>query len=143
MVKVTDKLIGLDTNIFIYYFQKDKEFGLAVRSLFGVLAKKEARAVTSVITLTELLSITATDREVDALKAHFLETPSLIIEDINQTIGTDAARIRRTYGFRTPDAIQLATSLFYKVDVFVTNDKRLKAFKEITIIFLSKDINFE
>src|SRR5207248_6090877 len=46
--------------------------------------------------------------------------------------------LRRAYGFRIPDAIQLATCLYQKVDLFITNDRRLKTYKEIPIILLSE-----
>lgn len=143
MVTITNNLLGLDTNIFIYYFQQNEEFGLSVRLLFELLAKKKAKAVTSIITLTELLSLPASERDIEALTSHFLETPNLLIGEVNQTIGIEAARIRRVYKFRVPDAIQLATALFYKVDVFITNDQRLKSFSELNIELLSKNTSFE
>lgn len=138
MVTIKDKLIGLDTNIFIYYFEEDSEFGLQARAIFENLSGKKSRGVTSIITLTELLSLPASEKELEALKMHFLETPNLIICDVNQTIGIDAARIRRKYSFRIPDSIQLATCLYQNADIFITNDERLKSFKEIPIVLLDK-----
>ncbi len=143
MVTIKNKLLGLDTNIFIYYFQENEEFGLQVKSLFKLLAEKKTKAVTSIITLTELLSLSAADRDIETLTAHFLETPNLLLGDVNQTIGIDAARIRRIYRYRIPDAIQLATALFYKADLFISNDQRLKSFKELPIILLGKNTRFE
>ena len=132
------KRIGLDTNIFIYYFQKHPEFGVATKNIFDNFALHKTKAVTSILTLTELLSIHASEKEVSNLQALFLETPGLTIYDINQNIGVTAGRIRRNYGFRLPDAIQLATCLYAKVGIFVTNDQKLQAFKEIDIILLNQ-----
>jgi predicted nucleic acid-binding protein len=44
-----------------------------------------------------------------------------------------AASIRATYGFKTPDAIQLAAALSAHCDVFLTNDHSLAKFSGITI----------
>ena len=138
MVEIGGKLIGLDTNIFIYYFAENKEFGSLAKTIFEALSEKKTQAVTSIITLTELLSLPASEKEVEALKTNFLETPNLNTLDINQAISIEAARIRRTYGFRIPDSIQLATCLHLKADIFITNDERLKSFKELPIILINK-----
>ena len=53
-------------------------------------------------------------------------------------IGEVAAEVRREYGFRLPDSIQLATALHSKSQAFVTNDRRLKKFKELPAILLSE-----
>lgn len=139
MVTLKDKLIGLDTNIFIYYFEENIGFGLQAKAIFESLSEKKSRGVTSIITLIELLSLPASEKDIEALKMNFLETPNLIIRDVNQTIGIDAARIRRKYSFCIPDSIQLATCLYQNANMFITNDERLKSFKEIPIILLNKD----
>ena len=59
--------------------------------------------------------------------------------NVDRTITVEAARIRREYGFRLPDSIQLATALFGKANALITNDERLKKFKELKVINL-KDI---
>lgn len=138
MVTLKDRLIGLDTNIFVYYFGENIEFGPQAKAIFESLSEKKSRGVTSIITLIELLSLPASEKDVEALKMHFLETPNLIICDVSQTIGIDAARIRRKYGFRIPDSIQLATCLYQDADIFITNDQRLKSFKEIPLMLLNK-----
>lgn len=143
MAIITDKLIGIDTNIFIYYFQQNDELGYSAKSLFELLVEGKIKAITSIITLIELLSLPASEKDIDILKAHFLETPNLTIQEINQTIGIEAARIRRVYGFRIPDAIQLATCLYHKTDLFITNDQRLKPFKELSIVFLNRNNKFQ
>lgn len=127
------ELIGLDTNIFIYYFQGHPRFGPLVKKFFKALVDKEIKAVTSITSLTELLSLKAPNAELEKLKALYLETPGLTTMDVNFTIGMEAARIRRIYGYRLPDAIQLATCLHAKADTFITNDLRLKNFAELKV----------
>lgn len=142
MVKITNKLVGIDTNIFIYYFEQNEEFGKIAKSFFQLLVRDKVKACTSIITLTELISLPASERDIELLQSHFLETPNLTIQEVNQTIGIDAARIRRNFGYRIPDAIQLATCLYSKADMFITNDQKLKSFKELPVLMLDKNMLF-
>ncbi len=127
------KCIGIDTNIFIYYLQAHPSFGIASKTIFESLAQNKTKAVTSTITLAELLAIDAASAHLDMMQKLFLETPNLTIIDMNQPIAIEAARIKRTYGYRLPDAIQLATSIYAKANLFITNDQKIQSCKEITI----------
>lgn len=138
MVNTQSSVLALDTNIFIYYFQPDPDFGVAAREIFKTLVSGQYKALTSIISLIEIMSFPMDEKFSESLMSHFLETPNLSIYELDQLVGLEAARIRRKYGFRTPDAIQLATAVVYGADVFVTNDKRLKKFEEIEVRLLSK-----
>lgn len=129
-------LIFLDTNPFIYFFEGKGVLGLKAKKVFELLTTNKAKAVTSIITQIELLSLKSSDQNSKHLLELFLETPNLTVENLGPEIANEAARVRRAYGFRTPDAIQLATALYCKVDKFITNDKRLANFKEIKIELL-------
>lgn len=138
MVSKQSSVLALDTNIFIYFFQSDPRFGTAAREIFETLVSGKNKALTSIISLIEIMSLSMGEKESDRLKSHFLETPNLSIYEVDQVVGVEAASIRRKYGFRAPDAIQLATAIVYGADVFVTNDKRLKKFEEINVRLLTK-----
>ncbi|MDA1079432.1 MAG: PIN domain-containing protein [bacterium] len=125
------QLLFLDTNVFIYLFQGSKQYGKAVTNIFTKLAAGKSRAITSVITQAELLSFAAPEDEVNGLLQLFLETPNLQVVQIDAHIATTAARLRRKYGFRLPDALQLAAAIECKAGIFVTADSRLKACREI------------
>ncbi len=131
-----NKLIGLDTNIFIYYFHQHDHFGLPAKKIFTQLANNKIKAVTSVITSIELLSFKRSEKEIVELKDFLLEISNLTISDLTNDIAIEAARIRRDYGFRLPDSVQLATSLSKKATRFLTNDVRLKKFKELEVVLL-------
>lgn len=94
--------------------------------------------VTSILTFTELLSYKANQAAIERLKSDFLSTPNMTIVQVDMKIAEDAARIRRKYGFRLPDAIQLATALDSQTQTFLTNDKRLKVFKELPVTLLTE-----
>lgn len=130
------KLLFLDTNIFVYYFAGEGVVGRRAKKVLQLLAQDRARAVTSTITQLELLSLSVVDQEVEQLNELFLETPNLRIVVLDQDIAVEAARIRRQYHFRTPDAIQLATALVCQVDQFVSQDKQLAQFSELAVVSL-------
>lgn len=62
-------------------------------------------------------------------------TTNIDIIEINQEIAKKAAQIRANYkGFKAMDAIQLAVACLEGCDLFLTNDKQLRQFKEIKCI---------
>ncbi len=130
-------VIALDTNVFIYYFERHPEFGPAAKLTLAKLSKPGTKGVTSIVSLLELLSLPQGSKILDDLKSRYLRIPNLTTSDVSQEIALEAARIRRTYGYRTSDAIQLATALTHKADLFITNDIRLKKFPELKIHLLS------
>lgn len=132
------KLIGLDTNIFIYHFHNNPQFIEKTDFVFELLEEKRLRAVTSIITIAELLAFTGPEKILKNIKESFLSTPNLIVSEVNQQLALKAASIRRNYKFALPDSIQLATALDSKAQTFVTNDKRLKIFKELPITLLTE-----
>ena len=140
---MNNKLIAIDTNIFIYFLEKNPQFGPQTKLLFDQLSANKMHAITSIISLIELLSVEISEDRVSMLKNRFLQLSNLQIFDVNQTVALDAARIRRKYHFRMSDSIQLATAEYAKVDMFITNDQRLKRFKEVKLMFLDKKSSFE
>ena len=67
-------------------------------------------------------------RDFDDFFAEVAEVTSLSREVIDR-----ATSIRAQYGFKTPDAIHLASAIASGCDVFLTNDHRLDRFPDITI----------
>jgi predicted nucleic acid-binding protein len=58
---------------------------------------------------------------------------------VDRAIAERAATIRAVHGFRTPDALHLATAHLAGADVFVTNDDKLRSFSGVKVIGL-KDL---
>lgn len=137
MVKLSRyKTIGLDTNIFIYYFQKNPQFGPTVKDIFRYFSSSKLGVVTSSISLTEVLSMKGSPVLINLLQEEFLSIPFLSVIAVDNKIAIEAARLRRHYNFSLPDSIQLATTIHAKAKAFMTNDDRLKKFKELKVILL-------
>jgi predicted nucleic acid-binding protein len=56
---------------------------------------------------------------------------------LDETIAEAAAEYRARYGFKIPDAIQLATATQHGYDAFYTNDRRLAACADIETLFVN------
>lgn len=57
------------------------------------------------------------------------------IVEINQEIAKKAAQIRAEYkGFKAMDALQLAVACLSGCDLFLTNDKQLRQYKDMKCI---------
>lgn len=141
MKKVLSKihLLALDTNVFAYYFNRLSPFYPLSEKLFEHIILKDISMVTSILTLTELLSLKAPVPMLKNLENEFLSIPKLEVREVDRMIAVEAADIRRAYGFKLPDAVQLATSLSVKAQGFITNDENLKNFKKLKVISL-KDL---
>ena len=130
------KLLALDSNIFIYHFEENPLFTPQTSAIFTLFIKGFSRGITSIISVIEVLSYPAPKNLLKGREEDFKTLPHFTIYDINHEIGLKAARLRREYRIRLPDAIQLATAIYGKADIFITNDSKLKNFKDIKVILL-------
>ena len=131
-------LVGLDTNIFIYYFQKHPLFGPKTREMFEYFSENKIVAITSNITLIELLAFPLPPNLLKQLENDLLSFPILKVQEVTNQIALESARIRREYGFRLPDSIQIATALQAKAQAFISNDQKLKQFKGLKVVLLKQ-----
>jgi predicted nucleic acid-binding protein len=118
-------IIGLDTAPLIYLIEESPIYLPALRPFFGALSQGEFTAVTSVLTLTEVL-VHPFRRENYELAEEYRRIP-LHASHINTipvsgAIAEEAARLRAKHNFRTPDAIQLATAIVSGASTFLTID---------------------
>lgn len=133
------KLVAIDTNIFIYYFEDNPQFGTASKKIIDALSGQLLSGVTSIIAISETLSKQGLPIKITKdIENDFFEIPKLSILEVDRKVAVKAAKIRREYGFRLPDAIQLATAIISKAQAFITNDERLKKFKELKVILLDQ-----
>lgn len=132
------KYIALDSNIFIYNLEQNSKFIQFTDSIFKGLISNDLNGVTSIITLTEILSYPQTEAQAGKITDDFLNTPNLTVLEIDKKIAIEAARIRRSYRYPIPDAVQIATAVEAKAQTFITNDRRLKTFKELPITLLTE-----
>lgn len=135
------KTIGLDTMVFIYHMEDHPKYAMITEKLFDGIEHGKPSGVTSILTLIELLIKPKREGNLIAISDYkdiVLTFPNLTVMDVNLKVSDIASDIRARYGIKTPDAIQIATSMVGGAQSFITNDERLKRVKDITIILLDE-----
>lgn len=130
------KRIAIDSMCFIYHFEGSIQYGNLTKELFSYLQTK-AKGVTSVLTLAEILSFEKLQQDqmlFEEEKIKLYSTPNLEILPIDGIIAETGAILKYKYSLKLPDAIQLATAVVSKQEVFISNDYRLKKVKEINVL---------
>ncbi len=132
--------VFVDTAPFIYYIEKDENNPLyfeKVKKFFRECYDNGIEFVSSVITVEEYLVFPYRIQSQCYVDMFYklMETVDMDIMEINQEIAKKAAGIRAEYrGFKGMDALQLAAACLADCDLFLTNDKQLKQFRELTCI---------
>jgi predicted nucleic acid-binding protein len=133
------RLIALDTSTFIYLIERHPVFFSAVEPIFEAIDGGEVRAATSVLTLLEVLVKpleTKATTLADDFRAAVSASPNLRVLDVDRQIAERAAAIRAVHGYRTPDAVHLATAEMVGA-AFVSNDGRLRSFPGVPVVTMS------
>ena len=131
--------IALDTSIFIYQLESNPRYVPLTDAIFRWLEQPKHQAVTSTITMTELLVQPYRDggeQRVDQFYALLSTYPNLEWIAPDLPISDSAARIRATHRLRTPDALQAATAIHAGATGLVTNDpafKRVEKFETMVL----------
>lgn len=131
--------IALDTSVFIYQVEANVRYVGYTDYIFSWLEKRGSEAVTSTLTLTELLVQpyrNADQQLVDEFYGLFSKYPNLQWIAPTLEIADSAARIRAFHRLRTPDALQAATAEHSFVTGFITNDaifKRVGNFETLVL----------
>jgi len=134
------KTVGLDTAPFIYFIEDVAPYADRLDPVFDRLENHALLAVTSTITLAEILTKPLSDKNfalVDEIKFTLKTFSSLSMVAIDEKLAEAAALIRARYGFRLPDALQITAAIEGEATLFITNDGRLKKIDAIEVVVLS------
>ncbi len=131
--------IALDTSVFIYQLEANARYLAFTDHIFSWLERPGCKAVTSTITMTELLVQPHRDfdeQRVDEFYGLLSTYPNLDWIAANLEIADLAARIRAVHRLRTPDALQAATAVHTLATGLITNDpvfQRVKTFETLVL----------
>ncbi len=131
--------IALDTSIFIYHLEPNPKYLACTDYIFSWLERSESMAVTSTITMTELLVLPYRDGDEQRANDFYglLSTyPNLDWIPPNLEIADLAARMRALHRLRTPDALQAATASHWQATGLITNDavfRRVEGFRTLVL----------
>jgi len=135
--------VYLDTNIFIYALEAYPAFVDELTELFESLDEGNLSAVTSELTLAEVLVRPFIDGNIERQTAyqHALQSSEVLeVVPVSRDVLIEAARLRSVANLRLPDAIHGATARLTGCATFLTNDRRLLAIPNIEVVLLSEMI---
>jgi len=131
--------IALDTSVFIFQIDGNPAYLDLVRPIFRWLEGPSGAAVTSTITMLEVLVHPYRSGEVDRVDECYalLSTyPHLDWVAPTLEIADRAARLRAEYRLATPDAIQAATALLCGAPALISNDDAFRRVRGLDLLIL-------
>ena len=134
--------VALDTAVFIYFVEEHPAFVGPVQELLAATAAGRLAAVTSALTLLEVLVVPLRhgNRAVaERYEALLTRSRGLRMVPLGLDQLRTAAQVRAAHPTtRTPDALQLAAALTTGCNAFVTNDRRLPSMPALRIFQLAE-----
>jgi predicted nucleic acid-binding protein len=134
------RVVGLDTAPLIYFIEDVTPYADLLNPVFDRLESHALGAVTSTITLAEILTKPLVDKHftlVDEIKFTIRAFSTLSMVAIDEKLAEAAALIRARYAIRLPDALQIAAAIQGEATLFITNDRRLKKVDGVEVLVLS------
>ena len=132
-------IVALDTMMFIYQLEESPTYWPIVRPIFRDLAAGRFSAVTSVVSLLEVI-VQPLRNEAPQVADHYeallYAYPHLTLIDVNRSITRRAAELRAMQRLRVADALQVATALTQGAAYFLTNDHELEGLSGIDVLIL-------
>jgi predicted nucleic acid-binding protein len=135
------QVVGLDTTPLIYFIEENPTYLKLVSPFFEAIDQGEVSAVTSIVTLLEVLVHPFQHGDAALVQQYrdiLLNAQGLTTILLSQDIAEEAARIRAAHNIRTPDAIQMATAIYVGASYFLTNDARLPSLPELKVLVLDQ-----
>ena len=140
---LVDELRGLrvciDTAPIIYFIEKNQRYLNIVRPVFAAIDAGSIEAITSTITLLEVLvqPLKANNKSLaEKYREVLLYSEGLTTFEILHEVSEMSSELRAKHSIKTPDAIQLAVCMLYGANKFITNDPALKKVSDIDVLVL-------
>ena len=131
----------MDTSVLIYQLEKHPRYFQLSDAVFVWLERADNSAVTSTLSMTELLVPAHRDGDARRLQDYrglFSTYPGLVWLPPDLVIADTAAQLRAEYRLKTPDALQAATAIQSRVSTFLTNDLIFQCVKELEVLVLDE-----
>ena len=131
----------IDSAPFIYFVERHPNYLGLMREIIRRIDAGEIEAVSSVVTLTEVLTHPLRFRNVLLAQKYrdvLYQSRNFRLLPIDAATAEIAADLRARYNLRTPDALQLAAAIRAGCNAFLTNDATLKKVSELKVLVLSE-----
>lgn len=134
----TGKCYAIDTMIIVYFLETHPAYFSTAKKLFERIEGGEIQAVLSSLVFAELLVPAYRIGEFKRAESIFRllsNFPNIQVVSVTPEISMQAAKLRASYGMRTPDAIHAATAIIEKVDGIITNDREFLKIRKTIEVF--------
>ncbi|MBN1422377.1 MAG: type II toxin-antitoxin system VapC family toxin [Planctomycetes bacterium] len=131
--------VGLDSAVFIYLLEEHEVYLPVIEPLFREIDARRREAVTSAVTLLEVLVVPYRAGDLDLVnryEALLTRSRGLEMVGIDREQLKAAALLRANYRIRTPDALQVTAALSGGCSAFVTNDRDLPEIPTLRVLQL-------
>ena len=141
MTRLQGRVVYLDTNVFVYAVEGVEPYASALRPLVEAIAAGEQQAVTSEITLAEVLVRPL--RESDTVRQAEFDVAvrtrgGLTVVPVSRPVLVEAARLRALTRLKLPDAVHAATARQSGCEAFLTNDTGIAAVPGVEVVRLAE-----
>ena len=126
MVNLSGHRAYLDANTIIYAVEGLANFANLKAGLLDPLDAGAFTAVTSELTLIETITgprKAGKPGDEAAFRKFLTPTAHLLVEPLTLTVIEKVIELRAQFGFKTPDAIHVATGMLAGCDLFITGDQ--------------------
>lgn len=127
---LTGSLVYLDTNVFIYAAEGFKRHELALRALLLRIDDGSVMAVTSEVTIMEVLVRPLREHNVGLISYYeqlLGHSSSMRVAPIDRSVLRRAADLRANSAVKPIDALHVATAQLSHCDYFISDDRKLNA----------------
>ncbi len=131
----------LDANVFIYAVEDFPIYSEICRKILGFIDASSISAVTSEISLAEVLVRPIQEDNSEAVRVYedlLKGRPQFLVEPVTRALLRSSAQIRAKSGCRLPDAIHIATASAWSSEILLTADKRMNAPNGCKLVLLSE-----
>ncbi|HVH88368.1 MAG TPA: PIN domain-containing protein [Terriglobales bacterium] len=131
--------VGVDTVIFIYFIEENPRYLPLIKAFFQEVAAGQKEAVTSALTLLEVLVIPYRSGDhalAERYEALLTRSRGIRIIDISRDLLRGAAQLRAATGVKVPDSLQVVSALTAGCTAFLTNDRDLPKVAGIRVLQL-------
>jgi predicted nucleic acid-binding protein len=133
--------VYLDANVWIYTLEGYAEFVASVTASFARIDVGELVAVTSELTLAEVLVKPFADDNTE-LQQQYTEllqsSESLLVIPVSKTLWIDAAELRAKHtSLKLPDAVHAVTAIANAANDFISNDSRFVSVSGLRVYALT------
>jgi predicted nucleic acid-binding protein len=131
-------VLAVDSPAVIYFIERFPAHVDVLRELFSQVDRGQIHAVSSVVTLTEVLTMPKRlgDSTLESKYRRLASSRNFALVPIDERIADWGATLRARHNLRTPDALQIAAGIVHGCQAFVTTDHGLRRVTELRVLVL-------